>query len=149
MLKRFVNGREYEIPHDASASVSRHQDRLIVHTPEGTYTALAVQVGDTVLVSYQGRQYTVDKVSTQARLARGATNNELHAPMPGQIVEVLTKRGAKVKQGDRLVVLEAMKTQQPFFAPFDGTVEAAPIKPGQKVKEGDLLIRVRPSGSPA
>lgn len=71
----------------------------------------------------------------------------MRAPMPGQIVDVLVERGANVTKGEKILVLEAMKTQQPFTAPFDGVVEKLDVTKGQQVAEGAVLAVVKP-GTP-
>jgi 3-methylcrotonyl-CoA carboxylase alpha subunit len=62
--------------------------------------------------------------------------------MPGQIVDVLVAAGDTVSKGQKLIVLEAMKTQQPFNAPFDGTVITLNAVKGAQVKDGELLVVV-------
>lgn len=108
---------------------------------EGRSTAAAVRVGDVVHVSYRGRQYTVEKPS-RARAARQHGNGEVHAPMPGLIVDVYVAEGDAVAKGQKLLVLEAMKTQQTYTAPFDGTIERLPVAAGDQVVDGALLVLV-------
>ncbi|MDX2066698.1 MAG: biotin/lipoyl-containing protein [Fimbriimonadaceae bacterium] len=119
-------------------------DRLRVVTPEGTFTALAVRVGNEVLVSVHGRQYRLSTERPRASAAGGAASGELRAPMPGLIVDVKVTSGQAVRKGETLVVLEAMKTQQPFAAPFDGTVACVAVIAGQQVADGALLAKVDP-----
>lgn len=64
--------------------------------------------------------------------------------MPGSIVEVRAAEGQAVERGDKLVILEAMKTQQSFEAPFAGTVTSLPVSAGDQVVEGQLLALVEP-----
>lgn len=64
--------------------------------------------------------------------------------MPGSIVEVRAVEGQAVERGDKLVILEAMKTQQSFEAPFAGTVTSLPVSTGDQVVEGQLLALVEP-----
>ncbi|MBX3118216.1 MAG: biotin/lipoyl-binding protein [Fimbriimonadaceae bacterium] len=140
-MKRIVNEVEMELAEGANMTVSQATDRLLVKTPEGTFSALASTVGDTTYVSYKGRQYKVEK-ATRSRALKSAGNGETHAPMPGLIVEVFVQAGQSVVKGDKLVVLEAMKTQQTFTAAFDGTVSEAPVGAGEQVVEGQLLVKV-------
>ncbi len=143
-MKRFVNGQEVDLTESSSASVSKSTDRLLVKTEEGSFSALATTVGDTTYVSYKGRQYTVEKpTSSRTRSGKGGGNGETHAPMPGLIVEVFVQAGQSVVKGDKLVILEAMKTQQTFTAAFDGTVSDASVKPGEQVAEGQLLVKIQ------
>ena len=70
----------------------------------------------------------------------------LTAPMPGKIVAVPAKAGAKVAKGAPIVVLEAMKMEHALVAPFDGVVAELPVKAGQQVTEGTLLAKVEAAG---
>jgi 3-methylcrotonyl-CoA carboxylase alpha subunit len=64
----------------------------------------------------------------------------LTAPMPGRIVEVLVKKGAAVRRGTPLMILEAMKMEYTISAPTDGTIAAVRYAPGDVVEEGAELI---------
>lgn len=66
--------------------------------------------------------------------------NELKAPMPGLIVDVLTEAGAKVKAGDGLIVLEAMKMENKLTASHDGIVKSVHVKKSDAVEKGSVLI---------
>ncbi len=107
-------------------------------------SALAVRVGDAVHVSFRGQQYIVEKSSLRTKRAAAAHSGEMRAPMPGLIVDVMVSKGDEVALGQKLIVLEAMKTQQPFIAPFDGTVKELSISKGDQVIEGQLLVIVEP-----
>lgn len=65
------------------------------------------------------------------------------APMPGLIRQVLVKKGDKVKAGQALVVMEAMKLQTTLSAGGNGVVEAVLVKPGDLVTEGAELVRLK------
>ena len=141
-MRRYVDGEEVDLDPNA-ATVSRLPDRLMVHGPDGTFSAVAVRSGDKVQVSYRGRVYTVE--STKPRVRGGAIggNGELRAPMPGLIVDVLVKQGDEVMKGQKILVLEAMKTQQPFIASFDGVVEKLEVEKGQQVIDGAVLATIK------
>ena len=142
-MKRFVDGVEIEFS-DTSVEISEGSDRLYVRTPEGTFTALSIKQGDRTLVSFKGRQYAVERKLHRQRTA-GASSGELRAPMPGLIVDVLVAEGDEVKKGAKLLVLEAMKTQQPFLAPFDGRVTKLSAAKGQQVVDGAVLAIITPA----
>ncbi len=61
------------------------------------------------------------------------------APMPGNILDVKVKPGDKVKAGDTLLILEAMKMENEISAPQDGTVASVSAKKGDTVNSGDVL----------
>lgn len=139
-MKRFVNGQEVDLP-PTDAEVIRLPDRLAVRSSNGVHTALAVRSGDKVHISYRGHTYTVEK-ALRTKSGKGAGSGEMRAPMPGQIVDVLVSAGASVVKGDKILVLEAMKTQQSFNAPFDGKVSELKVQPGEQVVDGQLLAVV-------
>lgn len=143
-MKRFVDGVERELP-ESSAVVVQGEDRLYVRTANGTSTAVAIRSGDATLVSYKGRQYRVERAVARAKAGTGSINGEVRAPMPGLIIDVLVTLGQEVRKGARLLVLEAMKTQQPFAAPFDGTVEKLEVVKGEQVQDGALLAQIKPA----
>jgi len=64
------------------------------------------------------------------------------APLPGIIVEVKCNVGDKVKAGEPVVVLEAMKMQNPLPAPIDGEVKGIYVKSGDAVPVGQVLVDV-------
>ncbi len=74
------------------------------------------------------------------RAAEAAAGGRLSAPMPGKVAQVLAAAGAKVKRGQALMVLEAMKMEHTIAAPADGTVERVNYAPGDLVEEGAELI---------
>jgi len=141
-MKVFVNGQEVDLEPDG-VQVLHLADRLAVRTRSGTATALAVRSGDAILVSYLGMQYRIEAKGPRHVAHRAATGGEIRAPMPGQVVDVLVSDRADVKKGDKLLVLEAMKTQQAFVAPFDGQVLKLGVAAGDQVSDGDLLVLIQ------
>ena len=63
----------------------------------------------------------------------------IKAPMQGLIVDVKVKAGQKVKTGDEIVILEAMKMENPIVAPCDGTVSEIRVTKGDTVNTDDIL----------
>jgi acetyl/propionyl-CoA carboxylase alpha subunit len=72
----------------------------------------------------------------------GAAESELTAPMPGTVLEVAVAPGDVVQARQRLVVLEAMKMENPIAAPFDATVKAVHVAVGDRVAGGALLVEL-------
>ena len=62
--------------------------------------------------------------------------------MPGSIVDISVKQGDLIKEGDVLLVLEAMKMENEITAPRSGTVRAVHVKVGDNVDSGDLLVEI-------
>ncbi len=143
-MKLFVNGQEVELE-PSDVKIDRLSDRLMVKTSAGSASAVAVRSGDAVLVSYRGQQYKVEGKRPRASAQGMAASGEIRAPMPGQIVDVILAEGSQVTKGDKILVLEAMKTQQAFSAPFDGMVAKVCVSKGEQVVDGALLALVEPS----
>ena len=64
---------------------------------------------------------------------------EITAPLPGIIYEVKAKQGSKVKQGQTLFTLMAMKMENDITAPRDGTLKEIKVKKNDNVNKGDML----------
>ena len=68
--------------------------------------------------------------------------NDIKAPMPGLILEVNVKKGDEVKEGDYLLVLEAMKMENTLTAPRDGVVKSVTVSKSDTVEKNQLLIEM-------
>lgn len=66
--------------------------------------------------------------------------NEIKAPMPGLVIDVIVGEGSVVKKGDTLLVLEAMKMENNIKSPVDGTVKKINVKKGTAVEKNHVLI---------
>jgi len=67
--------------------------------------------------------------------------NDMKAPMPGLILDILVTPGQEVKKGDQLLILEAMKMENVLKAPGDGTVSSIEVAKGDSVEKGQVLIK--------
>ena len=66
----------------------------------------------------------------------------IKADMQGTIMDTMTKKGKKVKKGDSLFVLEAMKMENVVTAPIGGVIKEFNIKKGKPVNKGDILVEI-------
>jgi len=66
----------------------------------------------------------------------------LVAPMPGKILKIMNKKGAKVKAGDTLIILEAMKMEHTIKASDQGIISDLFVKVGDQVENGSLLMKI-------
>ncbi|MFP4476293.1 MAG: biotin/lipoyl-containing protein [Desulfatibacillaceae bacterium] len=66
-------------------------------------------------------------------------STEVVAPMPGTIVNVMVKEGDQVTQDQDIVILEAMKMENPIAAPAAGTVASLKVKVDDKVDTGAVI----------
>ena len=83
-----------------------------------------------------------------ARPAAAAPGNVV-APLPGTITSVKVKKGQKVKKGDVLLVMEAMKMANDITAEADGTIKNVCVSQGQSVNQGMILIEFVADAQPA
>ena len=82
-------------------------------------------------------------VATPApRVVQAAGPASVTSPLPGTITDVKVKAGQKVKRGDVLLVMEAMKMANDIVAENDGTIKAVCVKKGDNVNQGDVLIEM-------
>jgi 3-methylcrotonyl-CoA carboxylase alpha subunit len=89
----------------------------------------------------------VFRVDTTARprsrtASHGHAAQALAAPMPATVIKVLARKGAAVKKGDTLLVLEAMKMELPIRATGDATVTAVHCREGDLVQADVVLIEL-------
>jgi len=66
--------------------------------------------------------------------------NDLKAPMPGLIADIIAQEGDEVQKGDSLLILEAMKMENVIKATGEGTIKSIKIKKGESVEKNQLLI---------
>lgn len=60
--------------------------------------------------------------------------------MAGKVVEILVEVGQNVAEDDEVIILEAMKMENPVYAPENGVVKEIKVEVGKKVAEGEVLI---------
>jgi biotin carboxyl carrier protein len=95
---------------------------------------------------WNGRVFTLD-AGTNAPAARprgqaGEARQLIAAPMPATVVKVLVEPGSRVKQGDTVVVLEAMKMELPLRAAGDAVVKAVHCREGDLVQAEVVLVEM-------
>ncbi|WP_104509677.1 acetyl/propionyl/methylcrotonyl-CoA carboxylase subunit alpha [Acinetobacter indicus] len=99
--------------------------------------------GITLFQNGQSYKFTYLKPVFNQDDEQGAENN-LTAPMPGVITQVLVAANDKVKKDDVLMTLEAMKIEYSIRAPHDGIVASSYFQAGDQVKAGDELVEFQP-----
>ncbi|MGR3662626.1 MAG: pyruvate carboxylase, partial [Paracoccaceae bacterium] len=87
-----------------------------------------------------------DRKATAATVAHPkadeANPNHIGAPMPGVVAMVAAQTGAKVKEGDLLLTIEAMKMETGIHAERDATIKAVHVRPGTQIDAKDLLVEL-------
>ncbi|MDX3071996.1 acetyl/propionyl/methylcrotonyl-CoA carboxylase subunit alpha [Streptomyces sp. NPDC088354] len=83
------------------------------------------------------------KRRTAKKAGSAASGDSLASPMQGTIVKVAVEEGQEVKEGDLVVVLEAMKMEQPLNAHRSGTIKGLAAEVGSSVSSGALICEIK------
>lgn len=75
-------------------------------------------------------------------LASGKVD-DIKAPMPGLVVDIRVENGQRIKKGDAVVVLEAMKMENILKATADALVKSVQVKKGSKVEKNEILVTLQ------
>ncbi|MBI4284926.1 MAG: sodium-extruding oxaloacetate decarboxylase subunit alpha [Chloroflexi bacterium] len=100
------------------------------------------EVFNVKIASVLGKTIEVEKAKKPKQLPPGAVTS----PMQGMVLAVKVKVGDKVKAGDALITIEAMKMQNQVTAPHSGTVKEILTFQGEVVNSGDVLMVVEQNG---
>jgi len=100
--------------------------------------AVAVRDGSDVWVKWRGETYVLDAASRERSIDAQA-GTEITAPMPGVVLALHARPGQRVKRGDLVCVVEAMKMELRVEAPSDGTVTKVLCVQGDQVRRGQRL----------
>ncbi len=119
-----LNGKTYEVEVEHGKAVLLDEYEAVAPTPVES-TPVAQQ------------PVATSPAPAPVSLASGET---VSAPMPGNIIRVDVKEGDKVKSGQILVILEAMKMENEIVAPKDGTVAQIVTNKGAVVETGSPLV---------
>lgn len=87
-------------------------------------------------VSLKRRRYLEQQADASASIS-------IEAPMPGKIIDIMVEEGGEVKEGEPIVILEAMKMQNEIISHISGTVTAISVKKNETVMKDDVLIEIQ------
>lgn len=118
-----VNGKTYEVEVEEVGAV----ESTVVRTQAPVAKAPAVA------------QAPKPQPKPQAKPASGAAG-AITSPMPGTILDIKVTEGQSVKNGDIILILEAMKMENEIFASSDGVVKSINVQKGSSVNSGDELV---------
>ena len=123
-----LNGRTYEVEVDAGKAMLTDEYEAYAPAPAAPAAPAAAPVAAPA------------PAAAPAAPAVTAAGEPVNSPMPGTILRVEVTQGAAVKEGQLLVVLEAMKMENEILAPKDGTVAQVVVSKGSHVETGSPLI---------
>ncbi len=121
-FKVYVNGQEYEV------AIEEMQPSTPAPQPQAVETKPIVQEPPRPIVD------------TKASVASGSGQDgeKVEAPFPGVVLKILKANGDKVKKGEAVLVIEAMKMENDIAAPIDGTL-LLKVQAGANVETGETL----------
>ena len=123
-----LNGRTYEVEVELADPMRMQEFRSYAPVPAASTAPVVEPVSDT---------------AAAAPLPVTGDGECVVSPMPGNILKVLVAAGQTVKEGDVLVILEAMKMENEIVAPRDGTVTQVVVEKGSTVETDAPLVFLR------
>ncbi len=123
-----LNGKTYEVEVEVGRVVLLDEYEACTPAPAAVPEAAATAPVPTVAPAATAAPVTL------------SAGESVNAPMPGNILRIDVKEGDKVKAGQTLLILEAMKMENEIAAPKDGTVVQIATSKGAVVETGTPLI---------
>ena len=124
----------------------------LIHSSTGELTFKVDGVTHTVFIATEDSTHflaidgdvfeLVQPITQRARRDQYHGRDNLVASMPGQVIQVLVDNGDRVRRGQPLIVLEAMKMEIKIAAPYDGHVTKVLVRQGQVVDRGHKLVEI-------
>lgn len=130
-------------------NIDQDDNKYFIYNDAGVSTIQVVSKGTNLLaLEVNGKLVEVDVQDHLAQMLEklGIDNsvdeqiNEVKAPMPGVILSILVEVGQEIKEGDPLLILEAMKMENMIKSPTDAIIDAISIEKGQSVEKNEKLI---------
>ncbi|HUM65904.1 MAG TPA: biotin/lipoyl-binding protein [Chitinophagaceae bacterium] len=104
----------------------------------------------TIQVEIEGETYTVviktelDQVLEKMgfNAGKGKQHKEIKAPMPGLVLSIAVTEGQQVIEGDKILILEAMKMENNIMTHANARISRIAVKEGQAVEKGQMLVEL-------
>lgn len=127
-LKITVNGKKYDVTVEEMGATSTSTSAPVSAAPAPAAAPAAAPAPEAA--------------PAPAVAPANADGFKVESPMPGTILDVKVSVGAQVKNGDTLVVLEAMKMENEIKADRDGTITGVFVNKGDSVDSGSALVSI-------
>lgn len=151
-----VNGQRFGFSRqeiEAADIINTGDDTYHLLKDHRSFTATAVQndpTGKTATIEIDGETMQVqvkdslDQVLDKMGFSTTASRHlqEIKAPMPGLVLQVNVTEGQEVKEGDKLLILVAMKMENSIAVHADATIKKIHVNAGQAVDKGQLLLEL-------
>jgi acetyl-CoA/propionyl-CoA carboxylase biotin carboxyl carrier protein len=131
---------------DAELSVSSIDDGGVTFTMDGGgHRGSYVVDGATTWVCVDGETWPLmEEDSVRRRVGGSSSSNEVRSPMPSTVLRLRATQGERVRAGEALVVISAMKMEHVLVAPRDGTADIL-VREGDSVVVDEVVARLIPS----
>ncbi|HEY7745776.1 MAG TPA: acetyl/propionyl/methylcrotonyl-CoA carboxylase subunit alpha [Desulfuromonadales bacterium] len=150
VLRRRPSGWQAEVGDDRLElrAIREESGELAVEVADRRVSARTAVQAEELALLFDGRRYRfgLGEQGDEGRRAEWNAGGRLTAPMPGRVLAVLVEPGARVRRGEPLMVLEAMKMEHTIGAPADGVVKEVHFQAGQQVEEGARLMSMENAG---
>lgn len=146
----FKNGVDiFNINNEKSELLIKKWDENHFKITDGdkSYDVYAADDESKIYVNIEGSLYTFDKIKDEESSfgivdANAGNKDIIRPPMPGSIVKVIVANGQEVKEGDGLIIVEAMKMETTLYSSINGKVTEINVKSGEQVDADKVLIVV-------
>jgi biotin-dependent carboxylase-like uncharacterized protein len=126
--------------------------QLRVRTPARVYSVeITREAAREFSVVVEGEMYKVAVLGRKAPpspISGGGRVHTVVAPMPGEIADVFVSPGDEVKEGQKLLILEAMKMENEILSPVRGAVAEVKVGKGAQVEDGQALLIITVEETP-
>ncbi len=130
--------------HPPTVVVAASDEKVVLDVNGIRLTFNVHRVGEVSYVDSPEGSVALRELSRFPLPAPEAAEGSLIAPLPGAVRRVLVVPGQRVRAGELLLTLEAMKLEHPVHAPSAGVVASLPVHPGTEVDTGELLAVLDP-----
>lgn len=138
-MKKFqftISGNKYD------AQIVKLEDELGIVEINGTRYEVEIHHNKPVQKTPKLVRTPIPERNEKVEMKAESGMYRILSPLPGVIIHVLVKEGDRVKAGDKVLTLEAMKMENNVFAEKAGIVKTIKAQPGSNVLQGDLLIEL-------
>ncbi len=147
-----ISGKSYKVKLDKQNQVAAVNQKdfpykkvgnlLFIENNPIVYQTVRDRSGSIEGFFIKGRLIPVKLEETET-LNRGVIHQgEVYAPLNGQVIRIMIKQGERVKEGDLVLILEAMKMENEISAPVSGRLSQILVKEKEVVKTGSLLFKI-------
>ncbi|MDR5658086.1 pyruvate carboxylase [Serpentinicella sp. ANB-PHB4] len=112
-------------------------------SPDGMRSIAFEVNGNRREITVHDRASGVDAKENFVKMADPDNEKEIGASIPGTVLKVLINEGEEVKEGQSLLIVEAMKMETNIIASADGIIDAVLVKENQQVQSGELLLTLK------